>query len=80
MELICQTLSSCKALYVKQVRKNLRREEKGDIYVVNNEQENLNSSILNILGLRNMFAVIKIRKEKTEKGKMWNGEGFWCEY
>lgn len=79
MELIWQTLSSCKALYVKQVKENLRRDEKGDIYVVNNEQENLNSSILNILELRNMFAVIKIRKETTEKGKMWNGERFFCE-
>lgn len=58
MELIWQTLSSCKALYVKQVKENLRRDEKGDIYVVINEQENLNSSILNILQLRNMFAVI----------------------
>lgn len=52
------------------MKENLRRDEKGDIYVVNNEQENLNSSILNILELRNMFAVIKIRKERTEKGKM----------
>lgn len=50
------------------MKKNLRVEEKGDIYVVNNEQENLNSSILNMLELRNMFEVIKIRKVKTEKG------------
>lgn len=76
MELIWQTLSSCKALDVKQVKENLRRDEKGDIYVVINEQENLNSSILNILQLRNMFVVIKIRKERTEKAKMWNGERF----
>lgn len=52
------------------MKENLRRDEKGDIYVVINEQENLNSSILNILQLRNMFAVIKIRKERTEKAKM----------
>lgn len=50
------------------MKKNLRVEEKGDIYVVNNEQENLNSSILNMLELRNMFEVIKIRKVRTEKG------------